>query len=241
MKKKILVIGSEGLIGSNVCSHLDKKYLLFKIDKNLNNINKNISIDLSKEKNVKKIFDLFLKKKIHFSSIINTIYPKRAGFKMNFIDFDPKNFERDVFTHLLPFYYIFIYSYKYYEKLKKPGQVITLSSIYGLKIPNFKIYKNTNIKSPIAYSASKAAISIMSKYFSRWSTYNKINIKYTSLHPAGIVSDQSSTFKSNYRKIYKKKMLKPKIISFKIENIIKNPSKYNCKNVVITGGVNLKN
>ena len=81
----------------------------------------------------------------------------------------------------------------------------------------------------------------MSKYFSRWSTYNKINIKYTSVHPAGIVSDQSSTFKSNYRKIYKKKMLKPKIISYKIENIIKNASKYNCKNVIITGGINLKN
>ena len=134
-----------------------------------------------------------------------------------------------------------IYSYKYYKKLRKPGQIITLSSIYGLKIPNFKIYKNTNIKSPIAYSASKASISIISKYFSKWSKHQKVNIKYTCVHPAGIESNQSSRFKSNYRKIYKKEMLKPKVVSLKIEKIIENPNKYNSKNVLITGGINLKN
>ena len=68
-----------------------------------------------------------------------------------------------------------------------------------------------------------------------------MNIKYTCVHPAGIESNQSPRFKSNYRKIYKKKMLNPKIISLKIEKIIKNANKYNCKNVIITGGINLKN
>ena len=68
MKKKILIIGSEGLIGSNICSHLDKKYDLFKIDKNLENNSKSIGIDISKTINVEKIFRNFLKKKSTFFS-----------------------------------------------------------------------------------------------------------------------------------------------------------------------------
>jgi nucleoside-diphosphate-sugar epimerase len=42
MKKKILITGSEGFLGSNFCKHIKNKFILFKYDKKINGDLKNI-------------------------------------------------------------------------------------------------------------------------------------------------------------------------------------------------------
>ena len=240
MKKKILILGSEGLIGSDLSIFLSDKYEVFKIDIRLKKSKNCFKINLNKSKEVKKIFNYFSKKKIYFHSIINSIYPKRKKFYKNFIDLDEKNFQKDLIFHITPFYSILLNSYNYYCNIKKKGQIINLGSIYGLKIPNFKIYKNTNIKSPIMYSSSKAALSIMTKYFSKWCIHNNKNICFSCVNPAGVKDNQSRTFQKNYKKIYKAEMLSKRFVSKKILKVIKDPQKYNGKDIMITNGAILK-
>ena len=36
MKKKILITGSEGFLGSNFCKHIKNKFILLKYDKKIN-------------------------------------------------------------------------------------------------------------------------------------------------------------------------------------------------------------
>ncbi len=240
MKKKILIIGSEGLIGSDLSDYLSDKYEIFKIDIKLKNSKNSFRVNLNNPKNVKELFNTFLKKKIYFHSIINSIYPRRKSSINNFLDYNVKNFEKDLKSHLIPFYSILLNSYDYYNKFKKDGQVISFGSIYGLKIPNFKIYENTKIKSPIMYSSSKAALSIMNKYFSKWSRYNKKKIRFTCINPAGVEDGQSKIFQKNYHSIYKAKMLKKRTLSKKILKIINFPKQYDGKDILVTNGIILK-
>lgn len=238
MKKKILIIGSEGLIGSNLYSCLEKKYDIYKVDIKLKNSKKNFRINLNNKSNLEKLFDNFIKKKIYFSTIINAAYPKSNSFTKSFIN-SIIDFEKNIHSHLTPFYATFLLTYNYFKKIKKKGHLISLSSIYGAKIPNFKIYKNTNIKSPVSYSAAKAAIIILNSYFSEWSKYSSLDISFTTVSPAGIRNDQSKIFKSNYTKIYQSTMLEPRQVSKKISQIILQPKKFNGKNILITNGINL--
>ena len=67
MKKKLLIIGSEGLIGSDLCDYLSNKYEIFKIDIKAKNLKRSFRVNLNNPKNVKKIFDTFIKKKNLFS------------------------------------------------------------------------------------------------------------------------------------------------------------------------------
>lgn len=237
MKKKILILGSEGLIGSDLSTFLSDKYDVFKIDLNIKNSNNTFKVNLNHPKKVENIFNLFSKKKIYFHSIINSIYPKRKASYKNFLDFDVQNYQKDLTFHLVPFYSILLNSYNYYKKINKKGQVISLGSIYGLKIPNFKIYKNTNIRSPIMYSSSKAALSIMTKYFSRWSRYHKMNICFSCINPAGVKDTQSIVFQKNYKRIYKAEMLCKRTVSKKILNVMKKPKIYDGKDVLVTNGI----
>ena len=237
MKKNILLFGSEGLIGKAISNCLEKNFKIFKVDKNVKDENLYYRCDVQKINELGILFKFFEKKNIFFSSIINATYP-RPKKKINcFIDNNITNFQNSLVAHLVPFYSVLLKSYMYYRKKRKNGQVISFSSIYGVKVPNFNIYKNTNIKSPIHYSASKSSLIILSKYFSEWSKFKKLKINFTTISPAGVRNNQSDLFQSNYRKIYKQPMIEKEIVAKKVQKIILDPKKYNGKNVMITNAI----
>lgn len=237
MKKNILLFGSEGLIGKAILNCLDKKFEIFKVDKKFKKEKLYYRCDIQKINELNNLFKFFQKKNIFFSSIINATYP-RPKKKINcFIDVSIPNFQNSLVAHLVPFYSVLLKSYIYFQKKKKSGQVISFSSVYGVKVPNFNIYKNTNIKSPAYYSASKSSLIILSKYFAAWAKFKKLKINFTSISPAGVRNDQSDLFQSNYKKIYKRPMIEKEIVAEKLKKIISNPKKFNGKNVMITNAI----
>lgn len=237
MKKNILIFGSEGLIGQAICSFLSNGYNVFRVDNKLIKNQFYYRCNINSDNEIKKLFKHYKRKKIFFSSIINVSYPKSKVLKNSFLEFNVLNFKKNLTNHLVPFYSILINSYKYYINQKKSGQIISFSSIYGTKVPNFNIYKNTEIKSPIYYSAAKASIIILSNYFAKWSRFNKKNIFFTCVSPAGVRNNQSNQFQKNYELIYKNKMLEKEDIAKQIKKIIINPKKYSEKNILITNRI----
>ena len=80
-------------------------------------------------------------------------------------------------------------------KSKDPN-IINISSIYGTAVPNFKIYTNTKIFNPIAYSTSKAGIIYMTKWLAKILGKNKIRVN--AISPGGIQRNQEKKFVKNY-------------------------------------------
>jgi len=76
------------------------------------------------------------------------------------------------------------------------AKVINISSIYGAYGNDFNIYEGTNMHSPIAYSVSKSALNIMTKYLA--SLYGKDKICINSIILGGIFRSQNESFVKKY-------------------------------------------
>ena len=242
--KKILITGGSGLIAQailNVSKNVDD-YVLVDVKKPKNKDVLSYKCDVGKKKDLNSLIKKLDKDNINVTKVINAIHPTSNFKKYNY--FLPKNlntFNKYIYRHLSPFFVITNFFYDYFSKKKiRQGKIVHLSSIYGKKIPNFNIYKNTNIKSPIEYSICKASIDIMSKYFSDFSKYNKKKIFVSTISPAGILSPKiSNKFIKNYKKIYKASMLNPNKVA---KTILKTITKRNLKNnpnIIISGGINI--
>jgi CMP-N-acetylneuraminic acid synthetase/NAD(P)-dependent dehydrogenase (short-subunit alcohol dehydrogenase family) len=77
-------------------------------------------------------------------------------------------------------------------------KIINISSIYGIRGNDFSLYEDTNMKSPIAYSISKAGLNIMTKYLASW--YGSSNICINSVVLGGIFRNQDIKFVERYNK-----------------------------------------
>ena len=78
----------------------------------------------------------------------------------------------------------------------KNANIINISSIYGSSVPDFRIYKNTKIFNPLAYSATKASIIYMTKWLAK--VLGKKRIRVNAISPGGIKRKQSKKFVKNY-------------------------------------------
>ena len=177
MKKQfILIAGSKGLIGKSISKELEKNYNIIRVDKKINHIDDfSYKCDFSNEKSVKLLLVKLKKKNINLFAAINALYPKKS---LNFLQNNNKKFILYIKQHLIAYYNFNKVLYDYFSKNNQKKIIINFSSLYGSKIPNFKIYHGTKIKMPIEYSISKSSLIIMNKYFAEWSRYKKKKILF---------------------------------------------------------------
>jgi NAD(P)-dependent dehydrogenase (short-subunit alcohol dehydrogenase family) len=123
-----------------------------------------------------------------------------------------------------------------YKKCNVKSSIINFSSVYGITIPDFKIYKKNCFFNPIQYGCSKSAMIHMSKYLSKNSDFKFLKIN--NIIPGAFPKKNQQFSKS----IYKKKLLnkipmgrfgKPNDIVGSVVFLLSNMSDY------ITG-INLK-
>ncbi len=127
-----------------------------------------------------------------------------------------------------------------YFKKQKTGKIINIASIYGMKSPDFSIYRKKDRKSSEIYGATKASIIQLTKYFASYMSNYKINVNCIS--PGGLENKQKQ--KRNFIKRYSakvplKRMGKVDELTSLILFLLDNKSNYiNGENIVIDGGYN---
>ena len=180
-KKKILITGAGGYLGSNLCYLFSKlNYDLICLDINKNKLNllkkklsnfKNnqyyFSVDITDEKKVIKVFNSLKRKKCTINVIINNAANNPSVKKtkkiklMNIVDY-----KKDLNVGLVGAYIItktFVDS----MKKNKGGSIINIGSDLTVLSPNHEIYKSgkENFLKPISYSATKHGLVGLNKYF----------------------------------------------------------------------------
>lgn len=240
MKKKVIIIaGGLGLIGNSLVKTLSKKYSIVILDKkNTNNKEKYFNININ---NFDKLNTFIKKFKYKIYAVINATYPTLKKKNDHFLQYQlNKNSMRYIEKHLVSYYNFTKIFFDYFCKNNISGKIINFSSIYGTFAPNFKIYENTKVKSPIEYSISKAGVIIMTKFFSNWAEFKKKKIYINSVSPAGILSENISlSFRNNYIKYYLSDMVSLKNINSVVINLLKENNKKNGKNIIIKNNIKI--
>ena len=80
----------------------------------------------------------------------------------------------------------------------KTGHVINIGSIYGHRSSDYRIYGESKRNNSEAYTASKAGLIAMTKYYA--ANFAHLGFRFNSVSPGGVLKNQSSDFIEQYSK-----------------------------------------
>ena len=247
--KVIFVTGACGKIGSSIVNEfLKNENYVILMDNNEEKLN---NFSFNKPENYliyhgnfinKKDLDQCIKKSVErFGKVdvcIHAAYPKSPEWGKNFEDLSIDHLSKDLTNQLggaiiLSQRFIKFFLYQGF------GQIIHISSIQGVLSPKFEHYENTNMNSPIEYSAIKSGIISIVKYLAKF--YKKKNIRVNCISPGGIFNNQPELFLEKYKEICNSKgMLEPKDLIGVLSFLISDDSKFiNGQNIIIDDGWSL--
>ena len=223
MKKKIILFGSSGLIGSSLKKYLEKQHDIIGIDK-IKKKNSDYTFDVSNFNLTKKKISQILKKYNKIDGIIICLYPK-TNVKKNSksLGLNFKEFSKEIIAHLEPFYNLNKIFIDYFKK-NGGGSIINFASIYGSFLPRFDIYKDTGMHMPLHYAMSKSSLIMMTRFLAK--TNLKYKVRVNSISPGGIFDGQNKKFLNRYSNFCSNKdLLKSNDLNGLIEFLISDHSK----------------
>lgn len=222
-KTKIILTGSEGLIGRKVFKYLNKSYEIIRADLKL-------GLDLTNQQEVSNFF----KKNNNCEFLINMHgYNEHVTKKMK-KNQNGKFIQKDEFYKffLNNVYSFYLTSESFIKYSKKSKGIINFSSVYSLASPKHKIYQSPK---NLFYVTSKFAVNGLTKYYATMHG-KKMNVNAIANH--GIKWKQPKDFiKKLNNHIPKNRMMKTEDLYGILELLCSDKAKYiNGSIIVVDGG-----
>ena len=248
--KTYIIIGGLGLIGAEFSKHIlenngnvvvadipsVKRQLLKSFRKNKNFYF--FPCDVSDDIAIEKLLNFAKKKFKLIDGAIYCAYPKSNKWGTKFEKLERKFLNIDINYNLTS---PIIFSKKILKIFlnQKYGNLVFLSSVQGISSPKFHHYENTNMSSPIEYSAIKSGIIAITKYLAKM--YSKKPIRINCISPGGILDDQPKSFQLKYKRdCGNKGLLDPKDLVGSLSFILDDKNKFlNGQNIIVDDGWSL--
>jgi len=155
-----------------------------------------VNLDINSNSSIQEAINISVKKFGKIDALVNSAYPRNANYGRHFFDVEYKDFCENVNLHLGG-YFLLTQQFAKYFLLQGKGNIINISSVYGVIAPKFGIYDDTNMTMPVEYAAIKSSIIHLSSYIAKY-LKNK-NIRVNCVSPGGILDNQPASFIEKYR------------------------------------------
>jgi NAD(P)-dependent dehydrogenase (short-subunit alcohol dehydrogenase family) len=128
-------------------------------------------------------------------AVVNCAYPRNSQYGRSFFDVEYVDFCENLNLHLGG-YFLTSQQFAAFFKGQGHGQIVLLSSIYGLIAPKFEVYAGTPMTMPVEYAAIKAGVLQLAKYMAKYlkGTGVRVNV----LSPGGVEDGQNERFIAQY-------------------------------------------
>jgi len=130
-------------------------------------------------------------------ALVNNAYPRNKNYGRHFFDVEYEDFCENINLNLGG-YFLTSQQFAHYFKKQGFGNIINISSIYGVIAPKFEVYENTPMSMPVEYAAIKSALIHLTKYMAKY--LKGSNIRVNALSPGGIFDSQPEIFLEAYKK-----------------------------------------
>ncbi len=171
-------------------------------------------------------------------ALVNNAYPRNKNYGKHFFDVEYDDFVENLGLNLGG-YFTASQQFAEYFKKQKYGNIINISSIYGVVAPKFEVYDNTPMTMPVEYAAIKSGLIHLTKYMAKY--FKDMNIKVNALSPGGIFDHQPEAFLEKYKeKCLNKGMLDNSDLKGTLVYLLSDMSKYvNGQNIIVDDGFSL--
>jgi len=252
--KVVVITGGSGLIGQEfVKAVIEKNGIAVIADLNEKTGNKakeelskelnsdNIvffKLDITSKKSLDECIDYIGKKYNRIDALVNNAYPRNKNYARHFFDVDYEDFVENTGLNLGG-YFISSQRFARYFQKQGYGNIINISSIYGVIAPKFEIYDNTEMTMPVEYAAIKSGMLHLTKYMAKY--FKGKNIRVNAISPGGILDAQPKEFLDRYnQQCSTKGMLDAKDLNGVLIFLLSDMSSYiNGQNCVVDDGFSL--
>ena len=171
-------------------------------------------------------------------AVVNNAYPRTKQYGRKFEDVTFEDFNQNVSLHLVG-YFLTAQQFAAYFKTQGSGNIVNMSSIYGVVAPRFDIYDGTAMTMPVEYAAIKSAVIHLTKYMAKY--FQGENIRVNCISPGGILDGQPAEFLARYNsRASSKGMLDPADLQGALLFLLGSMSAYvNGQNIVVDDGWSL--
>ncbi|WP_348653128.1 oxidoreductase [uncultured Sulfurimonas sp.] len=255
LKDKVVVItGGAGLIGKEFVKAVIENHGIAIIADINEKLGQQVKKQLSKELNTEKIdfvkLDITSKESLNncidylynkygkIDALVNNAYPRNENYGKHFFDVEYDDFVENLGLNLGG-YFTTSQQFTKYFKTQGYGNIVNISSIYGVVAPRFEIYENTSMTTPVEYAAIKSGLIHLTKYMAKY--FKGMNIKINTLSPGGIFDSQPESFLGKYQdKCLSKGMLDKSDLKGTLIYLLSDMSKYvNGQNIIVDDGFSL--
>lgn len=197
-----------------------------------------VKLDITSKISIQKCIDCVHEKYGRIDALVNNAYPKNNNYGRHFFDVEYDDFVENLGMNLggciIP-----SQLFSMYFQNQGYGNIINISSIYGLIAPKFEIYKNTSMTIPVEYAATKSGLIHLTKYMAKY--FKGMNIKVNAISPGGILDGQPDSFLKSYNiQSSTKGMLDKGDLNGTLVYLLSSMSKYvNGQNIVVDDGFSL--
>lgn len=249
--KVVVVSGGAGLIGQAfIRSIIEHNGFAVIADINSKLGNK-VKSDLSNELQTENIefveIDIISKNKINdaislvnskfhkIDALVNNAYPRNINYGKHFFEVELEDFIQNTSANLGG-YFLTSQQFANYFRTQGYGNIVNISSIYGVAAPKFEIYKNTTMTVPVEYAAIKSAQIHLTQYMAKY--FKGLNIRVNSLSPGGVQDNQPESFLRAYKEeCLSKGMLDADDLTGTLVYLLSDYSQYiNGQNIIVDDG-----
>jgi len=192
-------------------------------------------LDVTSKDSLQECIDYVDSKYKKIDALINNAYPRNKNYGRHFFDVEYDDFVENLGMNLggciIPSQLFSLYFQK-----QGVGNIINISSIYGVIAPKFEIYDNTEMTMPVEYAAIKSGMLHLTKYMAKY--FKGKNIRVNAISPGGILDSQPKEFLSAYnQQCSTKGMLEPKDLNGALIFLLSDMGIYiNGQNIVVDDG-----
>ncbi len=252
--KVVVITGGAGLIGQEfakaiigqggivVIADIDEEKMQY-VSKELSQLFSNDRIDLFKlditsKDSLQKCIDYVDCKYKKVDALVNNAYPRNKNYGKHFFDVEYDDFVENLGMNLggciIPSQQFSLYFQK-----QGYGNIINISSIYGIIAPKFEIYNNTEMTMPVEYAAIKSGILHLTKYMAKY--FKGMNIRVNAISPGGILDSQPESFLKGYnQQCLTKGMLDKQDLNGVLIFLLSEMSLYiNGQNIIVDDGFSI--
>ena len=212
--KVVIITGAAGNLGSQYAEGLSQvganvvlgdldyvkcKQISLKLKKKYDVDPLSLKLDLTKKLSISNLVTKTIKKYSKIDVLINNAaYQWNNNIrKTSFEELSLRNWNKAIAVNLTGIFLICQQVGKIMKK-QRTGNIINISSIYGLVAPDQRIYGNSGQNAGSFYSATKSAVINLTRYLASY--WANTGIRVNTLSPGGVKRNQTKSFIKNYSK-----------------------------------------
>jgi NAD(P)-dependent dehydrogenase (short-subunit alcohol dehydrogenase family) len=249
LKDKVIVVtGGAGLLGSVFCKKIASEGGIpvvadVDLDK-ATKLAKDIGtafpcqLDITSKDSINNLLNVLKKKYGHVDGLVNNAYPRNKNYGKKFYDVAYEDFCENLNLNLGG-YFLTSQCFLNFFETQGHGNVVSISSIYGVVAPKFEIYKDTPMTMPVEYAAIKSSLIHLTKYMAKYVAGKHIRVNCIS--PGGLLDAQPKAFLEKYKdNCLNKGMLNPEDIAGSLIFLLSEDSAYiNGQNIIVDDGFSI--